>query len=780
MDLSGGSSSQSSGGKTVNGNSGNTSSQSSSSSSRATPPEGDTYTKAYKPKVVTGLTKEYVENIISTNKSQRTNQKKDFPYIKVDYHHATENDWKENLNNDLEKLKKDWPNTSIADNAKPSLEKVYEVLKTTIVDLPTMDYIEDIIFTLKQKRDESQAYYGVFDNGELGTKENPAPGSLYYNVAQAENIFNNDAYSKQTAKINELQNIQDNIEELNQYNEFMENHKKDTSIEKNPNLFDTNKFENIEDNEAFNALQNDVSNEKNKRHLGETIPQTVHDMLGFIYGMKLLTREYPYYLQTVQGLDEAYKKYFEIKDPYMGSSDGKITINCWESLDLRITSMFNKYFNAVYDRQYRRERVPINLRRFNCSIFVHDIRNFKDSTNGLKVSGDLSTMALLALNYMSVIEFKFFDCEIVPSETGNLFDNVSNNSAGDMRSTNFTFTYGNCVINFFPFDDVQRYLIKSFDPESNDNTYKKEDIMGYQSGDNDVHKTDEDKKSAFDEYINNNSSTDDSIRLAIDQYNGTKKVFVEDTEEGPGLGNAHEDEYGNFTNNLTKKYSYPKEKIEAYDVYDNDLYDDQETKLQKDMKSRFDLGYNTDNYWSFKKYYYGNKDLLGNVNTNDNIEFIDFDRGLLIDKDLDFDIHRDAAANEFAINSLVNQNSNIVLNKLFQSISASTGMPLYSVPQQIITNLGNINDMTSSVQGNVGSNINPSSNSGMTTDLGNVNDGNYAVPDNNMNQNTTPTSNIEVTTNIGNATNLGKSGGTASAKRENRVTSIRNSNLNNR
>ena len=192
------------------------------------------------------------------------------------------------------------------------------------------------------------------------------------------------------------------------------------------------------------------------------------------------------------------------------------------------------------------------------------------------------------------------------------------------------------------------------------------------------------------------------------------------------------------------------------------------------------LGYNTDNYWSFKKYYYGNKDLLGNVNTNDNIEFIDFDRGLLIDKDLDFDIHRDAAANEFAINSLVNQNSNIVLNKLFQSISASTGMPLYSVPQQIITNLGNINDMTSSVQGNVGSNINPSSNSGMTTDLGNVNDGNYAVPDNNMNQNTTPTSNIEVTTNIGNATNLGKSGGTASAKRENRVTSIRNSNLNNR
>jgi hypothetical protein len=177
--------------------------------------------------------------------------------------------------------------------------------------------------------------------------------------------------------------------------------------------------------------------------------------------MSDIVEKYPYVFQSITGLDDAYKKYFEIKDPYMGSGDDKISIECLEFLDMRVSAMFDKYFNAVYDRQYRRERVPINLRRFNCSIFVHDIRNFKDSINNINVesSGDLSLIAELALNYMSAIEFKFFDCEIVPTETGGLFDSVSNNQAGDMRRTKFTFTYGSCAVNFLPFDDLRRYVL---------------------------------------------------------------------------------------------------------------------------------------------------------------------------------------------------------------------------------------------------------------------------------------------------------------------------------
>ena len=172
--------------------------------------------------------------------------------------------------------------------------------------------------------------------------------------------------------------------------------------------------------------------------------------------MKNMTTKYPYIIQGITGLDTAYNKHYVIKDPYLGSGDDKITLTCLESLDLRVSSMFNRYFNAVYDRQYRRERVPVNLRRFNCIIYVHDVRNFisKMRFNNEGKLRSYNRVLELTDMYYSVIEFRFYDCEIVPEETGNIFNDVSNEAPSEMKKTNFTFTYGNCVVNFVPQSEV--------------------------------------------------------------------------------------------------------------------------------------------------------------------------------------------------------------------------------------------------------------------------------------------------------------------------------------
>ena len=184
-------------------------------------------------------------------------------------------------------------------------------------------------------------------------------------------------------------------------------------------------------------------------------PRTVIDMLDFRNGILSLTKKYPYILQSITGLDEAYKNNYIIKDPYHGSGDGKISITCYESVDLRVSSMFNKYFNAAYDKQYRRERLPVNMRRFHCSVYVHDIRDF---VLGNKVLYNLyptnKNIVDTALNSLSSVEFRFYDCEIVPDETGNIFDSISNAELGDMKTTTFTFTYGNCIINFLSYADM--------------------------------------------------------------------------------------------------------------------------------------------------------------------------------------------------------------------------------------------------------------------------------------------------------------------------------------
>lgn len=273
--------------------------------------------------------------------------------------------------------------------------------------------------------------YGVSSTGEICDEFNPSPDSLYGQYLAAKEKYENDAYS-QAEKTKSI--AQSGMVDI-------------------PAVPDSEKSDL---NNNTNSLVPSTIQQSSSGTQTETIvtPQTVLDMLGFISGMKKMTTEYPYIINGVTGLDKAYENHYGVKDPYLGSGDNKIVLSCWESLDLRVSSMFNRYFNAVYDRQYRRERVPVNLRRFNCSIYVHDVRHFVNNSADDKY---VNRILELTNMYYSVIEFKFYDCEIVPEETGNIFNDISNESPSEMKKTNFTFTYGNCVVNFVPQSEVTTY-----------------------------------------------------------------------------------------------------------------------------------------------------------------------------------------------------------------------------------------------------------------------------------------------------------------------------------
>ena len=277
--------------------------------------------------------------------------------------------------------------------------------------------------------------YGYKD-GEVCDNSNCTPDSLYGQYVEAKETLENDDYT-QAEKMKSA--AESGLKEMN-------------TMIKNDNVVQKGIDEQYE-----KSIQRGVQPETVNRKQSIVSLQTVLDMLGFISGMKKMTLQYPYIIQGVTGLDTAYNKHYGIKDSYLGSGEDKITITCLESLDLRVSSMFNRYFNAVYDRQYRRERVPVNLRRFNCSIYVHDVRNFVAKSR-INNNGEYKTTynRLLELTdmYFSVIEFRFFDCEIVPEETGNIFNDISNEAPSEMKKTNFTFTYGNCVVNFVPNSEV--------------------------------------------------------------------------------------------------------------------------------------------------------------------------------------------------------------------------------------------------------------------------------------------------------------------------------------
>ena len=272
--------------------------------------------------------------------------------------------------------------------------------------------------------------YGMRD-GEICDKSNPSEDSVYGRYLDAKDKVENDDFS-QAAKSKQIaeSEVSEMEDMLNEYNSSNDEDNNGNDIA----------------NPVGTQPQTDAGTIQPLTNTEFTLPNTVSDIIGFIGGMKKMTEDYPYIIQGITGLDTAYNKHYVIKDPYLGSGDDKITISCLESLDLRVSSMFNRYFNAVYDRQYRRERVPVNLRRFNCSVYVHDVRNFVTKMR----SEFVNRIIELTDMYHSVIEFRFYDCEIVPEETGNIFDNVSNEAPSEMKKTNFTFTYGNCVVNFVP------------------------------------------------------------------------------------------------------------------------------------------------------------------------------------------------------------------------------------------------------------------------------------------------------------------------------------------
>ena len=109
----------------------------------------------------------------------------------------------------------------------------------------------------------------------------------------------------------------------------------------------------------------------------------------FIFLLKKIQTDAPWYFQTVSGLSDIYKI-----DPAINfrGKDKILTIDCLESVDLRMTQLADLYRGFAFDFEGMREVLPINLRTFNMRIHVLEMRKF-NTTFGIIADylGDRST-----------------------------------------------------------------------------------------------------------------------------------------------------------------------------------------------------------------------------------------------------------------------------------------------------------------------------------------------------------------------------------------------------
>jgi hypothetical protein len=107
---------------------------------------------------------------------------------------------------------------------------------------------------------------------------------------------------------------------------------------------------------------------------------TRRDMLkAFTNGLLYINKNSPYYFQTLSGLDTLLK--VDIKNIHKGAGKaqrmGTLTIDCLESIDMRIFALSELYRKAIYDYTYHRSMLPENLRKFRMWIIVTEIRNIQ-------------------------------------------------------------------------------------------------------------------------------------------------------------------------------------------------------------------------------------------------------------------------------------------------------------------------------------------------------------------------------------------------------------------
>lgn len=117
---------------------------------------------------------------------------------------------------------------------------------------------------------------------------------------------------------------------------------------------------------TYNYLKNNLGDEYRAKLMKEFL-KLVND----------LNDNFPYYIKSIEGLDELLKV-----SPSRGSrikNGTTITLKCYESLDQRISTLKTLYKKIAWDDEYQRWILPDIMRYFSMDIYISEFRIFHEN-----------------------------------------------------------------------------------------------------------------------------------------------------------------------------------------------------------------------------------------------------------------------------------------------------------------------------------------------------------------------------------------------------------------
>jgi hypothetical protein len=132
-------------------------------------------------------------------------------------------------------------------------------------------------------------------------------------------------------------------------------------------------------NNSFFPATNELAYMSAQNFLYQRSEKRQKMLQAFKNGLSFINKECPYYFQTLGGLDTILKTDIGSYHKKQGAPKraGTLTIDCLESIDMRIFGLSELYRKAVYDYTYHRIMVPENLRKFRMWLVITELRNIQ-------------------------------------------------------------------------------------------------------------------------------------------------------------------------------------------------------------------------------------------------------------------------------------------------------------------------------------------------------------------------------------------------------------------
>ena len=202
---------------------------------------------------------------------------------------------------------------------------------------------------------------------------------------------------------------------------------------------DDNAFSQFSTNTAIKYL---MYSSIGQPHRSDDIPGRMLALFKFGNLLSYISNYSPWFFKSIKNLSSA--DVYPLTEIQNDKNTIEVELNP-DAVDMRVTTLFDLYRYACYDRIKMKEIIPENLRKFDMDVMVFHVPlkyyNTAISSKSLKKKFDYKKLSYNMPNMPSFKMYSFLGCEFDLESLGSLMPDIKNDKAGMIGETSIKINY---------------------------------------------------------------------------------------------------------------------------------------------------------------------------------------------------------------------------------------------------------------------------------------------------------------------------------------------------